>query len=72
MSVTNDPGEAFTFEQLDGAIKAVLDGKPIHFHGATGPINFDEHGRVHALIYDVWQHQPDGSSKVITTVKLNP
>ena len=72
VSVTNDPGEAYTFEQLDEAIKAVLAGNQIHFHGATGPINFDESGRVHALTYDIWQHQDDGSSKVVNVVSLQP
>ena len=36
VSVTNDPGKKYTFEQLDEAIKAVLDGQKIHFNGATG------------------------------------
>jgi ABC-type branched-subunit amino acid transport system substrate-binding protein len=72
VSITNDPGEAYTFEQLDEAIQAVLAGEEIHFHGATGPINFDESGRVHALTYDIWQHQDDGSSKVVNIVRLQP
>jgi branched-chain amino acid transport system substrate-binding protein len=70
--ITNDPGEAYTFEQLDQAIQAVLDGQDIHFIGATGPLNFDESGRVNALAYDVWQHQEDGSSEVVNLVKLGP
>jgi ABC-type branched-subunit amino acid transport system substrate-binding protein len=68
--VTNDPGTSYTFEQIDDAIEAVLAGEDIHFVGATGPINFDDKGRVHALVYDVWQHQDDGSATVISTVTL--
>jgi ABC-type branched-subunit amino acid transport system substrate-binding protein len=71
-SVTNDPGKPFTFEQLDGAIKAVLAGEKIHFIGATGPLNFSDNGRVNALAYDIWQHQPDGSATVIKTISFQP
>jgi ABC-type branched-subunit amino acid transport system substrate-binding protein len=72
VSVTNDPGTPYTFEQLDLAIKAVLDGKKIHFIGATGPIQFAPTGRVTATAYDIWQHKPDGSSAVVSTVKFQP
>jgi ABC-type branched-subunit amino acid transport system substrate-binding protein len=72
VSVTNDPGEKYTFEQLDDAIKAVLAGKKIHFVGATGDLNFSADGRVNALAYDVWQHQPDGTAKVTETIVYKP
>lgn len=72
VSVTNDPGTAYTFEQLDQAIKAVLDGKKIHFIGATGPIQFAHTGRVTATAYDIWQHKPDGSAAVVSTIKFQP
>jgi ABC-type branched-subunit amino acid transport system substrate-binding protein len=72
VSVTTDPGTAYTFEQLDQAIQAVLDGKKIHFVGATGPLNFSANGRVNALAYDIWQHKPDGSAAVVKTVAFQP
>jgi branched-chain amino acid transport system substrate-binding protein len=72
VSVTNDPGEKYTFEQLDDAIKAVIAGKKIHFVGATGDLNFSANGRVNALAYDIWQHQPDGTAKVIKTLAYTP
>jgi branched-chain amino acid transport system substrate-binding protein len=72
VSVTNDPGDKYTFEQLDDAIKAVLAGKKIHFVGATGDLNFSANGRVNALAYDIWQHQPDGTAKVIKTIVYKP
>jgi ABC-type branched-subunit amino acid transport system substrate-binding protein len=72
VSVTTDPGTAYTFEQLDQAIQAVLDGKKIHFVGATGPLNFSANGRVNALAYDIWQHKPDGSAAVVKTVTFQP
>jgi branched-chain amino acid transport system substrate-binding protein len=68
--VTNDPGTAFNFEKLGDAIKAVLAGEDIHFMGATGPLNFSANGRVNALVYDIWQHQPDGSAAVVQTISL--
>jgi len=72
VSVTNDPGETYSFEQIDQAIKAVLGGKKIHFVGATGPLNFTPVGRVNALAYDIWQHQPDGSATVVKTITFQP
>jgi len=72
VAVTNDPGEAFTFEQLDQAIKAALAGTKIHFHGATGPINFAANGRITATNYDIWQHKADGSAAVVKTIAFQP
>lgn len=71
-SVTNDPGANYDFTHLDEAIKAVLAGQKIHFNGATGPINFGENGRISAVSYDIWQHMPDGSAKVVKTIKFTP
>jgi branched-chain amino acid transport system substrate-binding protein len=72
VSVTNPPGKEFTFQQLDHAIKAVLEGQKIHFNGATGPLNFAPSGRVTATAYDIWQAKPDGSSAVIKTITFKP
>ena len=72
VSVTNDPGTKYTFEQIDDAIKAVLAGEKIHFVGATGDLNFSDNGRVNSLAYDIWQHQPDGSARVIETIVYKP
>ena len=72
VSVTNDPGDKYTFEQLDDAIKAVMAGKKIHFVGATGDLNFSANGRVNALAYDIWQHQADGTAKVVKTIVYKP
>ena len=72
VSVTNDPGKTYTFEQLGDAIKGVLGGEKIHFIGATGPLNFSANGRVNALAYDIWQHQPDGTAKVVKTITFQP
>ena len=71
-SVTNDPGTSYDFTQLDQAIKAILAGQKVHFNGATGPINFGENGRISAASYDIWQHMPDGSAKVVKTIKFTP
>jgi branched-chain amino acid transport system substrate-binding protein len=72
VSVTNDPGESYTFEQLDKAIPALLAGKKIHFQGATGPINFAPNGRITATNYDIWQHKADGSASVVKTITFKP
>ncbi len=70
--LTNPPGTAYTFQQLDAAIKAVMTGQKIRFEGATGPLNFTDSGRVAATTYAIWQVQPDGSSKVIKVVNFTP
>jgi len=70
VDLTNDPGQTYTFEQLEDAIKAVLAGQKIHFIGATGPLNFSANGRVNALAYDIWLHKPDGSAAVVKTIAL--
>jgi ABC-type branched-subunit amino acid transport system substrate-binding protein len=72
VSVTNDPGDKYNFEQLDDAIKAVLAGKKIHFVGATGDLDFSANGRVNSLAYDIWQHMPDGTAKMIKTITYVP
>jgi branched-chain amino acid transport system substrate-binding protein len=72
VSVTNDPGKPYTFEKLDEAIKAILAGERIHFIGASGPLNFSESGRVNSLAYDIWQHQSDGTAKVVKTISFQP
>jgi len=72
VSVTNDPGESYTFEQLDKAITALLAGRKIHFQGATGPINFASNGRITATNYDIWQHKPDGTAAVVKTITFKP
>jgi ABC-type branched-subunit amino acid transport system substrate-binding protein len=72
VSVTNGPGADYTFQQLDQAIKAVLEGQKIHFHGATGPINFAANGRVSATAYDIWQAKPDGTAAVVKTITFKP
>src|SRR3954470_3854907 len=59
VAVTNPPGETYTFLNIDEAVQAILAGDDIHFNGATGPLLFNERGRVTATAYDVWQLEAD-------------
>lgn len=72
VSVTNPPGKPYTFQQLDQAVGAVLEGQRVHFHGATGPIQFTKEGRVSSTAYDIWQVKPDGSSAPFKTITFKP
>jgi branched-chain amino acid transport system substrate-binding protein len=72
VSVTNPPGKPYTFQQLDQAISAVLEGQRIHFNGATGPIQFTKEGRVSSTAYDIWQVKADGSSSPVKTITFKP
>ena len=72
VSVTNPPGKPYTFQQLDQAIGALLEGQRIHFNGATGPIQFTKEGRVSSTAYDIWQVKADGSSSPVKTITFKP
>lgn len=67
-AVTNPPGEAYTFLDIDKAVQALLDGEEIHFNGATGPLLFTDRGRVTATAYDIWQIGDDGRGQVQETI----
>lgn len=69
-AVTNPPGDAYTFLEIDRAVQALLAGEDIHFNGATGPLLFDERGRVTATAYDVWQLGPDGTGEIVETIEF--
>jgi len=64
-TISGPPGEKYTFEQLDQAVQALLDGQDIDYEGAWGPIDFDENGDPGSAIYEVWQF--DGTE--VSTLK---
>lgn len=70
VAVTNPPGDAYTFLDIDKAVQALLDGQDIHFNGATGPLLFNDRGRVTATAYDVWQLKADGTGEVVETIQF--
>jgi ABC-type branched-subunit amino acid transport system substrate-binding protein len=70
VAVTNPPGDDYTFLEIDKAVQALLNGDEIHFNGATGPLLFNDRGRVTATAYDVWQVGDDGRGKVESTIQF--
>jgi branched-chain amino acid transport system substrate-binding protein len=70
VAVTNPPGDAYTFVEIDQAVQALLAGEDIHFNGATGPLLFNEQGRVTSTAYDVRALQEDNSSEVVETIEF--
>jgi branched-chain amino acid transport system substrate-binding protein len=70
VAVTNPPGDEYTFLEIDKAVQALLNGDDIHFIGATGPLLFNDRGRVTATAYDVWQVGEDGRGKVVDTIQF--
>ncbi|HET7091941.1 MAG TPA: ABC transporter substrate-binding protein [Thermomicrobiales bacterium] len=70
VAVTNPPGDDYTYLDIDKAVQALLAGKDIHFNGATGPILFNEQGRVTSTAYDIWQVGDDGRGKVVDTIEF--
>jgi ABC-type branched-subunit amino acid transport system substrate-binding protein len=70
VAVTNPPGDAYTFLEIDQAVQALLAGEDIHFNGATGPLLFNDRGRVTATAYDVWQLGADGTGEIVETIEF--
>ena len=70
VAVTNPPGEAYTFLEIDQAVQALLAGEDIHFNGATGPLLFNERGRVTATAYDILELGADGKGEVVETIQF--
>jgi branched-chain amino acid transport system substrate-binding protein len=68
VGVTNPPGDAYTFLEIDQAVQALLAGADIHFNGATGALLFNDQGRVTSTAYDIRALQEDNSSEVIETI----
>ena len=58
-AVSGPPGDKYTFENLDQAVAALLNGDDIDYEGAWGPIDFDDNGDPGSAIYEVWRF--DGS-----------
>lgn len=55
VAVSAAPGAEFTFEDLEDAVDAVLDGDEIDYQGASGAVNLDARGDVTSAHYEVWQ-----------------
>jgi hypothetical protein len=51
-------------------VLALLDGEDIHFNGVTGPLLFNDRGRVTATAYDIWQVGEDGRGQVAETIEF--
>lgn len=47
-------GTQYSFDEIDEAITALLNGEEIHFVGAGGPTEFDENGDPGVVIFQEW------------------
>ncbi|HLJ61899.1 MAG TPA: ABC transporter substrate-binding protein [bacterium] len=63
--LTNPPGTKFTFLQLDKAIAAILRGEKVQYEGVSGPLNFLSNGATGAPAFQIFEIQPDGTSRVV-------
>jgi branched-chain amino acid transport system substrate-binding protein len=70
VAVTNPPGEAYTFLDIDKAVQAILAGEEVHFNGATGPLLFNDRGRVTATAYDVYELGEDNTGEIVETIEF--
>jgi branched-chain amino acid transport system substrate-binding protein len=72
VNVTNDPGESYTYEQLDKAIQALLAGKKIHFQGATGPDQLRGEWRITRRTTTSGSTRPTAAASVVKTITFKP
>ncbi len=63
--LTNPPGTKYTFLQLDKAIGAILKGEKVQYEGVSGPLNFLSNGATGAPAFQIFEIQPDGTSRVV-------
>jgi len=63
--LTNAPGTKYTFVQLDKAITAILKGEKVQYEGVSGPLNFLSNGATGAPAFQIFEIQPDGTSRVV-------
>lgn len=66
-AVSNPPGTKVTGGSQDGITKAlqmIADGKDIDYVGASGAVNYDDHGDVVTPI-EVWKYTADGKIETV-------
>jgi branched-chain amino acid transport system substrate-binding protein len=68
--LTNPPGAEYSFVDLDKAIDAILRGRKVHYAGVSGPLNFLPDGASGATAFQIFQVQPDGTSRVVKEVAI--
>lgn len=66
--LTNPPGAKYTFLQLDKAINAILRGEKLQYEGVSGPLNFLSNGATGAPAFQIFEVQPDGTSRVVKEI----
>ena len=66
-AVSGPEGTKFDWQKLPDALKALQSGQPVHFVGATGEFNFDDHGDVSGAFYNIFEWTKDGK-KIIGSV----
>ncbi len=62
--IANPPGEVVTIDEFAKAKELIAQGKDIQYVGASGPVDFDEHGDV-AGLYEHWAVSEDERFKVL-------
>jgi ABC-type branched-subunit amino acid transport system substrate-binding protein len=74
IDITAPGGEEFTWQQLPGAIRALQDGEPIDYTGASGPIDMDVRGNPTDGVFDVLRYSRGGLEVVgeVSVEKPNP
>ncbi|MFB6143336.1 MAG: ABC transporter substrate-binding protein [Halorientalis sp.] len=60
--VANPDGQTVGPSNLPEAVEMVAQGTPVKYAGASSSVNFDEHGDMSAVTYEVWEFAPDTES----------
>ena len=63
-SIANQPGEMITPETLDAGLSMAASGEPIDYHGASGPLTFDDSGDMTEGFYELFRFTREGIDHV--------
>jgi ABC-type branched-subunit amino acid transport system substrate-binding protein len=69
--ISAPPGDAYTWQQLPDAIKALENGDDIDYQGASGPIDMDENGDATSGVYDIYEFK-DGAPTPVDEIEVTP
>jgi neutral amino acid transport system substrate-binding protein len=68
-AVSGPEGEAFDWQQLPEAVKALQSGKKIAYKGVSGDFNYDDLGNMTTGTFSIWKADGDGNRTTVKEIK---
>lgn len=69
-AVSAPPGKKYSWLELADAVKALERGEDIDYQGVSGPIDLNAAGDPSAGIFDIYQFQADGTTKIVDQIPV--